>query len=610
MKPAALPDPEFRQWPTMLVLLAGMFLLLHPYLGLVHDSRIYTLQALNLLHPELYGNDVYLRFGSQDDYSFFSPLYAGLIWALGAERAGSLLTLLSNTAVLIGAWWLARTLMPPRMAWLAVGILILIPGYYGPDIFFSVLEGFATPRQLAQALAIFALVAWIHGRLLACAAALVAGLLVHPIMTLSAALLIAVMLALPFWRKFWPLALAGAIAAVAIVAGWLPISHLRFDQEWWPMVGRENLLLLSEWTLPDWSRIFTTLTTLVFGALTLRDFASRLALGTLVTSGLALLLSFVGGDLAKIVIIIQGQAWRALWLATVFGALLLPAVAAACWRGSSLHRAGLLLLFGAWIAGHQSLALAFSVPALSALILARMNLVAPYGRSVLLAATILLAVAVLCVAAFTFEDLGGHDSADATATFLDGLRFAFANGLMPCAILLGIWHLTRKMTSGRAHIALALIVSVPAAGVAAATADSWSKEQYPRGTYEAFATWRSLIPTGSDVLWATEAVSGSDPSTVWLLLQRPSYYSSVQVNSALFSRAAAIELGNRYNSIPVTLPVEQAVRIARTGLPPLSCEDVPAHFVITDAAISGARAVAAPGGAEAPFDRLKLQICP
>src|SRR6187549_3157268 len=43
------------------------------YHGVMHDARLYSLQALARLHPDLYGQDLYLRFGSQDRFTFFSP---------------------------------------------------------------------------------------------------------------------------------------------------------------------------------------------------------------------------------------------------------------------------------------------------------------------------------------------------------------------------------------------------------------------------------------------------------------------------------------------------------------------------------------------------------
>ena len=51
-----------------------------------------TLQALAHLKPDLLSNDIFLRFGSQDNYTLFSPLYAAVISLLGVEPAASLLT--------------------------------------------------------------------------------------------------------------------------------------------------------------------------------------------------------------------------------------------------------------------------------------------------------------------------------------------------------------------------------------------------------------------------------------------------------------------------------------------------------------------------------------
>src|SRR5690606_35400386 len=107
------------------------------------------------LHPELYGNDVFLKYGSQDNYTLFTPLYAALIPLLGVEHAASLITFVSVLALLLSAWSLARTLMPAPYAWLGLGILVIVPTYYGLGIFFAVLEGFVTPRLLAQALVLF-----------------------------------------------------------------------------------------------------------------------------------------------------------------------------------------------------------------------------------------------------------------------------------------------------------------------------------------------------------------------------------------------------------------------------------------------------------------------
>jgi hypothetical protein len=45
----------------------------HGYRGLFHDAGLYTLQALARLTATSLGHDLFLRFGSQDRYTIFSP---------------------------------------------------------------------------------------------------------------------------------------------------------------------------------------------------------------------------------------------------------------------------------------------------------------------------------------------------------------------------------------------------------------------------------------------------------------------------------------------------------------------------------------------------------
>src|ERR1700722_17444613 len=95
---------------------ASLSMLLQPYLGVANDAIFYTMQGLAHLRPELYGNDIYLKFGSQDQYTVFGPMYAAAIRLLGIDHAAALLTLVSQAAFLLAAWQLARRLTPARPA--------------------------------------------------------------------------------------------------------------------------------------------------------------------------------------------------------------------------------------------------------------------------------------------------------------------------------------------------------------------------------------------------------------------------------------------------------------------------------------------------------------
>lgn len=599
---------------VLALLIAGLYLLLHPYQGLVHDARLYTLQALNHLHPELYGNDVFLKYGSQDSYTLFTPLYAAAIKAIDVEPAASLITFASVTALLVGAWSLARCLMPASLAWLGLGVLVLRPGFYGSGITFSVLEGFVTPRPLAEALVLFSLTAWLRERRLLSVGLLLIGMLIHPIMSFPAVILLVVMsLDLRFWQRSWPLSIAAALLIAAAFAGWLPIERWQFDVAWWPMADRVPHLVLGHWTPHDWARIATLAATLGLGTLYASGPARRLTSAMLITCVGTLLLSWIGGDLLKIVLVVQGQAWRSLWLATLMAALLLPWLVTLCWKGPPLRRCSALLLISAWVIGPLSLSSHFSVAAVIVAACSHLRLPERYARFAVLGAGIALAVTTLCVLTVTWSE---HSNVAYAATsapvWLKTLRALSSDGLLSCAILLSVWYAAMRIDSPITGRLLALAVAVPVLLVTTAAAEGWLKEQYPSEIRRAFASWRAIIPPGSDVLWATKFVSGSDPMGVWLMLERPSYYSSVQVNSGLFSRPAAIELSRRSKAIPLSLPTEMPIDFVfagKLGQPP-SCDDIPVRYIVTDVAIPDAEVFPPPASSDPPFDQLDLRVCP
>jgi hypothetical protein len=68
---------------TAILALAAIWLLTHRYFGIQHDGLFYAVQALARITPDAYAGDIFFAFGSQDDYSLFSRLYAALIRSLG-----------------------------------------------------------------------------------------------------------------------------------------------------------------------------------------------------------------------------------------------------------------------------------------------------------------------------------------------------------------------------------------------------------------------------------------------------------------------------------------------------------------------------------------------
>lgn len=598
--------------------LAGIYLLMHPYQGMVHDARLYALQALNHLHPDLYGNDVFLRYGSQDDYTLFSPVYAWVISLLGVEPAAALLTLVCHLGFLSAAALLAKTLLPPAWTLGALILLLLLPDHYGPSLIFSYLEDFMTPRLPAEALVLAGLAAWLRGWGKISIAALGCAMLIHPIIGLAGVATVGSMTALiPCWRRLWPLGAFALVGAAALAAaGSIPPSWL-LDSQWRETLrGSANHVSLLYWSADDWGRAATVATTLLIAARVLTGMLQRLVLATLVSTVVLMLVTLVGGDLLHIVLIVQAQPWRVLWLATVVAVLAMPAIAAQCWPREGRRRLILLLLAAAWLSPIQALSLILASLAILGMGLSQHDIGDRHCRTLHLGGWLLfsavllhgLALAVLSVRADTYNI--------AVAPWLDMLRGAAGGGTLLVAVTASAcWLVTRAPLSIPAVTAIVLLLVASAAWPTAAT---WLDSRFDPALRTAFEPWREIIPPGSDVLWAADRAIGPNAAiSSWLLLERPSYMSRDQAAVALFSREAALEFQRRSQSMFGLLPDIASLYPGKAQpvvpdpiiLAPV-CRAISARYIVSQADFVDAAPVKAPANVRAPFRHLKLYTCP
>src|SRR5689334_19935539 len=126
-----------------------MWMVQHVFLGIWHDAQIYTLQALARITPEKLGNDLFLRYGSQDRFTIFSAVYARAIEMFGIESAPAIITLVCEIGFCAAFVLLARRVLPARFVWLALAIVLLVPLTYGARKVFYLVEDFTTPRLAA-----------------------------------------------------------------------------------------------------------------------------------------------------------------------------------------------------------------------------------------------------------------------------------------------------------------------------------------------------------------------------------------------------------------------------------------------------------------------------
>jgi len=531
--------------------------LAHGYQGIHHDARLYTLQAL--AHRESGGlqHDVFLRFGSQDNYTIFGWLYALAIAGFGVEPAAAILTFTSQLALIACAALLLRRITPnPTLTALGVSVFIAIPGFYGADRIFSCIESFLTPRMGAEALVLAGLAAAWNDRPKLAWALVTAGMFIHPVMAAAG------ITALGFFYvgvrrprlALW--ALGGGLVLLLAVAGVSP-KWGRFDPEWLTIVrGRVPYVFLAHWSPDDWGRAAIPLATVAIGATVLTEQRARLLSQVVLCTALTgLMLTLVACDISKLVLFTQLQPWRWQWLAVTIAAMLLPGVAAASWNRSEPGKIAITLLITAWLFGSDWIALLTSVAAIAALRL-------PERRELHLFRYGALALAVIglvnrIASNLLFMDV--HYSDPQIPLWIREMAGLCLDGSVPLAmIVLATWLTGRQ----RSATGLAILGMMAAATCVALCPDAWrrwTQQRFPPALVAQFAPWRALIPANAAVFWP------ESPMETWVLLQRPSYISVTQASGVLFSRAFATELARRARALSAVVPVQAYLDFSGDG---------------------------------------------
>jgi hypothetical protein len=545
---------------SSLVILA-IWILQHPYGGIdYNDSTLYTLLALARLNPQLLSDDVFLRFGSQDTYTVFSPLFAAAIKLLDLEPAAALLSLAGQILFFGCGWLLARRVMPARQAALAVGLLVALPSSYGVGSIFNYVESFLTSRQMSEALVLAAVSSTLARRPLMTAVCLLAAMLLHPIMALAGFVMLACLcVVLPRPR------LALVLLAALLAASLVPILLIPrgvfapFDATWLGLaLDSTPYLLLSQWGPRDWCHLAVPVAVLAIGAIeSPSSVARRLCRAALITAASSVIVMLIYCDLLHVVIFTQVQPWRWLWLVQVLAVVLLPVIAHDCWQNGLPGRTALILLLGAWALRDDPATLITALLAVASVAAASRLAHQRQARMIFLGACALLivALAINLAAKFSYAEINDTDANRASPLEANWLRIWGGDGVLYSAVLVAWW--TWSWRTGRqphlwAAIALSSMAAIVAVLLTPLAWQSWTNFHYTRAAYTAFAPWRTAIPQHSQVIWP------HNPVGAWYLLERPSYYSIHQVAGDIFSRAKAIEIHRRAASIANALATSRA----------------------------------------------------
>ena len=534
---------------ALLAVYLAMWLLLTPYAGLTHDAQVYAFQALARQDPQGLGQDIFLKFQSQDAYTVFPTLYAWLIAAIGTETAAALMTFVFHWLWFFAAFLIARELLGTRLALVALGLLIAIPAPYGGQRVFHLAEPFLTARLPAEVLSLLAIWAFLARRRVLGAALICAAMLVHPLMAFPAALLCGFLWA----DERWPNGLTVPLLSVAVVfiavAGsfvlggddavmapdWVATAH-----------SRSAFLFLDRWLPSDWNHTLLSLLTVLLASLAISSGTLPRLARSAVCLGLAgLLLAFIAGELLHLKLLMQGQPWRWLWPLRFLAIASLPATAFAMWHRGGAGQGAALLLVSAWLAvspaGARSTMLTV-MPAILALAATALYL----GGSQLPESTRTLArrcgfavlTVVLCAVAVT-ASLGLAVSAREGPQSAIQVTRVVMNLITPAVVTLSLaWFaLAVSRRQATAFVILAAGLAMMAFVVPFA-AEKWTLRKY-EDARESFADWRALIPRQAEVFW------WNGLREVWFLLDRRSYLTLSQGGGVVFSPQVSAELRRR-----------------------------------------------------------------
>jgi hypothetical protein len=526
------------------LMLVALWLLMRGYHGLTGDGQIYAFQALARIHPTL-ATDLYLQYGSQDQYTIFSPFYAWVIGLCGLEHAARLLTVLFTAWFLVAAWALASAITSRFTAWLAVASLIVLPGNYGAAGVFSFSEQFLSARLPAEALVVTALVCHFRGMKKLSLWVAAGALFVHPLIALPGLLLL-ICLGLPARTS-----VAGVFAGVFVVLGiaaaarTLPaVEHVipLMDAAWLEVVReRSQFLFLQLWSTHDWDLNARPFVCLALTMMAHRDGSPRkFSVAVALIGGAGMAIALIASLVGPVAILLQGQAWRWVWLAAFVSVLLLPFTSVKLWNDEKCGPLCVILLISGWIvspvAGTACVSLALICWMLRSHI---SDGLAPYFRWLAVA----LAFAILAWTLRSSWTLVASTSSETVrvSSSLAVITRIFALKVPAALFALALWW---GLLTSRTRWIPAL-VSVLLFACSAFISPSSFKQPRSLGSasdIKEFSDWTNAIPPTRTVLVAPAQDVGG---FVWFTLERPNYLAVDQSAGVVFSRATAHEIRRR-----------------------------------------------------------------
>jgi hypothetical protein len=515
-------------------------MLARPYKGLRHDGIFYIGQVMLHMWPDVFKNDLFFKYGSQDQFSIFSSLLERLYQLGGVPVTQVLVLVVCGLSFMLLLAWALRPIESPLERWAGLATVAVFSHLYSANGTFAFTEAFVTARSMAEPLALAGLVLVLRGRLVAAGVLLLLSAAAHPLMALPAVAVAWVYLSLSNRRWLWALALL-PLPVVLGLLGVKPFDDLfvRFDAAWWKSVSVANVhVFMLNWDVSDWQILIIDAGVLWLAMRSLAPPLAQLARALLLASAGLLALSAIGADLFHDALLTQLQLFRVLWLTHLFALAFLPAMLWRRWNafeGSRLPAlslaAAMLAANSRWPAGWALIAWAFLV---EALVRSGRPVTPRLDRVASVATALAIAVLTVAIPSKTLIDFSEGGAAMTLPNYALALMTVPTISMALAAALYFGWAAGKR--SRAAAVAVALIL----AGYGVThwdRRDDWNR--YVEDSIFREHPFDKFIPRQAQVLW------NDDRLTSWMLLKRANFVSSAQGAGFLFNRGTAIEFQRR-----------------------------------------------------------------
>lgn len=341
-----------RQAVIAALCIAAIWIAASRFNGIDGDARIYIARAMADLDPNGVGRDIMFAQDGQSSFSIFRLIAARVVGCFGPKDAALVLALV-NMAV----WFAAMAAFAAGFARArGRGVLLVcaavLPAAYGFYPLFQAREIVAVPRPLSEACVLLAFAALCRGRTSLSLACVAAAALLHPIMALPGIAVIFIVLGLRDRRWFAVAAIIAVATIAAALAGMPFFARLRtvIDAPWRSLLEDRNpYLFVALWPAAGFAPLFVQVTTVAMAGLICEGRQRAILLAALFVGIAGVFAAWAFGDLVSLLLVVQAQPWRALWLIAVLAMPSLGICALELPRRGPLGVLALAFLGLAWI---------------------------------------------------------------------------------------------------------------------------------------------------------------------------------------------------------------------------------------------------------------------